>query len=86
MLELEGNRAVDVNADDDAAFRAAVRGNHTRIVEMLLELKGDRAVDVTACGDEAFRMAVNTSNIALVKMLLARGVGTPSSDAVHSKV
>lgn len=73
FLELEGDRAVDVNANNDAAFRAAVRHGNTCTAKILLELEGDRAVDVTANNDEAMRWAVFDSDTVMVKMLLARG-------------
>ena len=44
LLALEGDRKINVHANDDEAFRMACRNGRTEVVKLLLSLEGDRKI------------------------------------------
>ncbi len=71
LLALADELAVNVHAEDEAAFLAACENGHFEIVRELLNLTGDRAVDVHAGGESAFSAACGNGHLAVVRELLA---------------
>ena len=55
LLALEGDRRIDVHADDELAFGWACSGGHLKVVRLLLALEGDRRIDVHSDNELAFR-------------------------------
>ena len=70
MVGLKNERAVDVRADNEFAFRVACTRGHTKVVALLLGLTGARAIDVHAGNEEAFRMACIQRQTGAVRLLL----------------
>jgi len=72
LLGLQGDRRVDVHANDDAAFGAACRGGNAQLVQVLLDLEGDRAVGRAVLGT-AFTHACRKGFTDTMEVLLAVG-------------
>jgi hypothetical protein len=54
LLDLEGDRAVDVHAMNEGGFRLACKWDRLEAVRLLLALAGDRRIDVHADQEDAF--------------------------------
>ena len=48
LLELRGDRRVDVHAGKEAAFKEACRAGHVDVLRQLLALEGTRMIDTAA--------------------------------------
>ena len=84
LLTLQGDRTVNVRADDEDAFRKACVWGHLDVVQLLLALQGDRFVDVHARNEEAFRSACVEDHLEVVAALLVlEGARAPNPDVVR---
>ena len=70
MLDLEGDRRIDIHAEDEWAFRVACRLGHESLVRLLLSLEGDRRIDIHAKDEFAFRFACTEARKSIVHLLL----------------
>ncbi len=71
LLDLEGDRAVDVNAMRGAPFGMACTWGQLEAMRLLLALTGDRTVDVRARDDYALRVACDRGRFEVARELLA---------------
>ena len=69
---------ININAEDDAAFRYACKNGHSWIIELLLTLDapflqsiGCRKININAKNDYAFRYACFNNHPEVVKLLLS---------------
>lgn len=70
LLGMEGDRYVNVHAQDSCAVRWAAEYGQLEMLQMLLALEGDRRMDVHALEEYAFRWACQRGHIDIVKYLL----------------
>jgi len=71
LLRIDGDRRIDVHANNEYAFRWACEKGCLEMVRLLLALEGDRRIDVHAENEYAFRMVCRYGHLEIVKLLLA---------------
>jgi len=49
LLELEGDRRIDIHINNECIFRCACLNKHVEIIKLLLSLKGDRKINFNVC-------------------------------------
>ena len=70
LVSLEGARRVDVNANEEQAFRRACLNGQTDQLALLLSLTGDRLVDVHVKSEKGFIFACVCGKLNALKLLL----------------
>jgi len=70
LLDLTGDRRINVHTTNEYAWRWACMNGHTDVVKVLLGLTGDRRIDVHAKNEYAWRWACTHGHMEVVKLLL----------------
>ena len=70
LLGLDGDRRIDVHAEQEAGFRWACQHGHLGVVRELLGLDGDRRIDVHTREEAGFRAACRRGRLGVVRELL----------------